>query len=68
MCHGDIATVYWRWMPRRQQPLPHLDVTHTCRLYEPILDWAKEHKVQSDPRWKPGPEDAFQQSFMQGSK
>ncbi|KAF2101282.1 hypothetical protein NA57DRAFT_22054, partial [Rhizodiscina lignyota] len=43
MCHGDIATVYWQWMPLRRQPLPRLQITHTCRNFEAIKEWAREH-------------------------
>ncbi|KIN09166.1 hypothetical protein OIDMADRAFT_111443, partial [Oidiodendron maius Zn] len=62
MCHGDIATVYWQWMPVRQQPLPRLEITHTCRDFDAIRDWAKEHRLKMDEvmlQWRPGPEESF---------
>lgn len=62
MCHGDIATVYWQWMPVRQQPLPRLEITHTCRDFDAITDWAKEHRLKMDEvmlQWRPGPEESF---------
>jgi hypothetical protein len=43
MCHGDIATVYWQWMSIRQQPLPTLEITRTCRDFNAIKNWAAEH-------------------------
>ncbi|MCJ1227899.1 hypothetical protein MMC12_004558 [Toensbergia leucococca] len=63
MCHGDIATVYWRWIAAREVPLPRLEVTHTCRNFDKIRDWGKAYRVQSDPRWSRGPPGDFKQSY-----
>lgn len=65
MCHGDIATVYWQWMPVRQQPLPRLEITHTCRDFDAIREWAKAHQLKGDEtilQWRPGPEKTFKLS------
>ena len=65
MCHGDVATVYWQWMPVRQQPLPRLEITHTCRDFDAIREWAKAHQLKGDEtilQWRPGPEDTFKLS------
>ncbi|KAH8694221.1 hypothetical protein BGW36DRAFT_301024, partial [Talaromyces proteolyticus] len=65
MCHGDIATVYWQWMPIRRQPLPRLEITHTCRDFEAIRDWAKEHQLKGDEnilQWRPAPLETFKLS------
>ncbi|KAF7186853.1 hypothetical protein HII31_11813, partial [Pseudocercospora fuligena] len=65
MCHGDIATVYWRWMPFRRQPLPRLEITHTCRNFEALQEWAKAHQLLDDDKvlqYRPAPEDTFRLS------
>lgn len=62
MCHGDVATVYWSWMPVRSQPLPRLEITHTCRNFEAISQWAAENQLLNDDtvlQYRPGPEDSF---------
>lgn len=74
MCHGDIATVYWRWLPPRNIPLPRLEVTHTCRVFDRIRDWGKKRQIDGgggggngdEPRWQKGPREGFRQSFAQG--
>jgi hypothetical protein len=65
MCHGDVATVYWQWMPVRRQPLPRLEITHTCRDFEAIKEWAKNHRLKGDEtilQWRPAPIETFQLS------
>lgn len=73
MCHGDLATVYWRWLPPRNIPLPRLEITHTCRVFDRIRDWGKKHQIiggggvkGDEPRWQKGPREGFRQSFAQG--
>lgn len=62
MCHGDIATVYWQWLPIRRQPLPRLEITHTCRNFDAIKQWAREHELVGDEQilqWIPADKDSF---------
>ena len=59
MCHSDLATVYWQWMPFRRIPLPRLEITHTCRNFEAVQQWAKDHELEKDPRWHAAPEESF---------
>jgi hypothetical protein len=47
MCGADIAPMPYRWNERRQKALGALDVQHTCRDFDSLLDWAKrpEHDI-----------------------
>ncbi|PKY07907.1 hypothetical protein P168DRAFT_286080 [Aspergillus campestris IBT 28561] len=40
MCSSDISTVVWAWDESRQMTLPLANVTHTCRDFEAIRQWA----------------------------
>jgi hypothetical protein len=65
MCHGDVATVYWQWGEEKRIPIPSLAITHTCRDFEAIKKWAKEHVIVNDElvlQWHPGPIEDFQLS------
>ncbi|KAH8647914.1 hypothetical protein BX600DRAFT_518318 [Xylariales sp. PMI_506] len=60
MCHGDIATVYWRYNEVRRIPLPQLAVTHTCRDFDLIKEWALERQLFLDElHWDKGDEADF---------
>ncbi len=62
MCHGDVATVYWQWGEKKRTPIPSLAITHTCRDFEAIKQWAKEHVIENDKlvlQWHPGPIEDF---------
>jgi len=48
MCHGDISTLYWEWIPESQRALAHAETTHTCRNFDRIWQWAFEHKLDGD--------------------
>lgn len=48
MCHGDIATVYWRWKSNKMSPVPWLQITHTCRSLQSV--------VLSNPSWATKPQ------------
>jgi hypothetical protein len=65
MCHGDVATVYWRWVWQRQIPLPNMSTTHTYSEFEALKAWGKEHMITDDEnylQWQPGPEADIQLS------
>ncbi|KID82802.1 hypothetical protein MGU_09894 [Metarhizium guizhouense ARSEF 977] len=47
MCGGDIAPMPYKWVEERKKALGHLDVQHTCRDYDALLEWAgrPEHDI-----------------------
>jgi hypothetical protein len=51
MCHGDVSTIYWRWEWQRQVPLPNMSTTHTCRDFEAIRAWGKEHMIADEEKY-----------------
>ncbi|KJK79843.1 hypothetical protein H634G_04082 [Metarhizium anisopliae BRIP 53293] len=56
MCGGDVAPMPYKWVEERKKALGHLDVQHTCRDYEALLEWAArpEHDITGwDEKIKP---------------
>ncbi|KAJ3552560.1 hypothetical protein NM688_g4090 [Phlebia brevispora] len=46
MCAGDISPVVWQWNDQDDRAHINMDVLHTCRDFDMIVDWAKAHKSQ----------------------
>ena len=36
----------WEWSEEEQQAVPNMDVVHSCRNYDAIVDWAKENHIK----------------------
>jgi hypothetical protein len=45
MCSGDITPLPFQWWSRYGELSPVAAVTHTCRDFEALRDWAKENRV-----------------------
>jgi hypothetical protein len=45
MCSADITPLPYVWWRKFGQLMPTSAVTHTCRDFEAIRDWAKEHRA-----------------------
>ncbi|OAG09274.1 tat pathway signal sequence [Paraphaeosphaeria sporulosa] len=45
MCHADISPVTWEWNERMGMALPSAKTMHVCRRWEPIWEWAVEHRA-----------------------
>ncbi|KAF2672750.1 hypothetical protein BT63DRAFT_359391, partial [Microthyrium microscopicum] len=45
MCSADVTPLYWVWSPKRNLTLPEARVTHTCRDFEAIRQWALERQM-----------------------
>lgn len=45
MCSSDITPITYAWYPKYQKVLPTMGITHTCRDFDAIRDWAKEHQT-----------------------
>jgi hypothetical protein len=46
MCSSDISVIVWQWNYEEQRAQAQADVVHTCRNFEKILGWAREHKAK----------------------
>ncbi|KZS95188.1 hypothetical protein SISNIDRAFT_408923, partial [Sistotremastrum niveocremeum HHB9708] len=46
VCHADITPNVWQWDEDRQVSFPHFDNIHTCRNWDAIMDWAREHQMK----------------------
>ena len=46
-CNADIATYVWYWDPRDEMVKPTGNVVHTCKDYDRIVQWAKDHHLHS---------------------
>jgi hypothetical protein len=45
MCAGDITPIPFQWWSQYNAILPTPAVTHTCRDFDAILDWAKTRRA-----------------------
>ncbi|MCJ1257580.1 hypothetical protein MMC24_005406 [Lignoscripta atroalba] len=45
MCHADISIMTFSWLPNFQRPWPDFDVTHECRNWDVVNEWAKGHSI-----------------------
>ncbi|KAK7062678.1 hypothetical protein VNI00_000166 [Paramarasmius palmivorus] len=45
MCHADTSVIVWQWEDWANETLVRGKVAHTCRNFEKIQDWAKEHQI-----------------------
>ncbi|KAI9647635.1 hypothetical protein NHQ30_004020 [Ciborinia camelliae] len=50
MCSADVTPLSWIWDPgnegERPQAKVYAEVAHTCRDFEMIVAWAREHRVE----------------------
>lgn len=47
-CHSDVATIYWGWVPEVNKAYGNLATTHTCKDYEKVKEWARDHQIQGE--------------------
>lgn len=40
MCHSDVSTLYYRWDEADKMSKMSMEITHSCRKFEKIQDWA----------------------------
>nr|GAT43649.1 predicted protein [Mycena chlorophos] len=43
MCTADITPIVWQWSVKLHAAKERSDVLHTCRDFDMLLDWSKEH-------------------------
>ena len=42
--HTSLRPLVFQWDAEKQSALAHMDVLHTCRDFEKLKGWAKDHK------------------------
>ncbi|KAF8157320.1 hypothetical protein K438DRAFT_1732313 [Mycena galopus ATCC 62051] len=45
MCSADISPIVWQWSAKYKQAEQRDDILHTCRDFDRIQTWAKEHSM-----------------------
>ena len=50
-CASDVSTIYWEWSVKKQKMFGNLRTTHTCKNFEKIQDWAKDHVLTREFDW-----------------
>ncbi|THU91642.1 hypothetical protein K435DRAFT_227317 [Dendrothele bispora CBS 962.96] len=43
MCSADVTPIVWQWSPRSKKVFERSDVVHTCRNFDKIRGWARDH-------------------------
>lgn len=46
MCHADIATIYFEWIPEKEAITGNPATTHTCKNYDKVIEWARAHTLK----------------------
>lgn len=47
-CHSDLATIYWEWVPEMERAYGNLATTHTCKDFDKVREWARDHKLKGE--------------------
>ncbi|KAF9467182.1 hypothetical protein BDZ94DRAFT_58297 [Collybia nuda] len=47
MCMSDVSAIVWQWNEEKQAVKIKADVAHTCRRFDILHDWAREHYLES---------------------
>ncbi|VUC29060.1 unnamed protein product [Clonostachys rosea] len=45
-CNADLSTIYYEWVPERNRLVGNLATTHTCKNYDSIIQWARDHQYK----------------------
>ncbi|KAJ3552562.1 hypothetical protein NM688_g4088 [Phlebia brevispora] len=46
MCAGDITPLVWHLNDKNSSAVINMDIPHTCRNYDALVDWAKAHTTR----------------------
>lgn len=46
MCSADVTPAVFQWDPKTQKNWGRVDVEHTCRDWDRIIEWAKEWRLR----------------------
>ncbi|KAK7696270.1 hypothetical protein QCA50_000923 [Cerrena zonata] len=44
MCSSDISVIVWQWSTKQNLSLPRMDTARSCRNFDKIADWARDHR------------------------
>ncbi|KAK7696234.1 hypothetical protein QCA50_000887 [Cerrena zonata] len=44
MCSSDISVIVWQWDDAAQVASPRMDTVHSCRNFDKVVEWAKDHR------------------------
>ena len=47
-CNADISAITWSWDRMEQRYTPQATVSHVCKRFDKIREWAKAHAAQQD--------------------
>lgn len=47
-CNADISVLVWKWDAGEQRNVPQAEVSHTCRKFDKIQEWARERSGSQD--------------------
>lgn len=55
MCSADVTPLSWIWVPGNEeeeiQAKVYAEVAHTCRDFDAIVEWAREHHLEEFDRF-----------------
>ncbi|KAJ7293769.1 hypothetical protein C8J57DRAFT_37175 [Mycena rebaudengoi] len=43
MCSADVSAIVWQWSEKSQAAKERSDIVHSCRDFNKIYDWSKQH-------------------------
>ncbi|KAJ7513185.1 hypothetical protein B0H11DRAFT_2268125 [Mycena galericulata] len=46
MCTGDTSVIVWQWHDSSNSSGPSAEIAHTCRKFDKLQDWGKEHAMK----------------------
>lgn len=47
-CDADVGVITAEWVARRHTEWPNFNTWHTCRNFDGIVEWSKEHNAPYD--------------------
>ena len=55
-CDADVGVVTANWVARRHTAWPNFNTWHTCRNFDGVVEWSKEHNAPyyGHPLRRPG--------------
>ena len=47
-CSSDISVLTWNWEHKQQRYIPRATVSHVCRRFDKIQEWARAYAANQD--------------------
>ncbi|KAF8996175.1 hypothetical protein BDQ17DRAFT_1392111 [Cyathus striatus] len=51
MCFSDVSPIVWQWSEEKKKAVQRDDILHTCRKFENVQEWAKNHHYNGTPNF-----------------